>query len=58
MDFDAERLERFRLAYKKAEHNEFMFEGREFVKGYAKYLLQYLDYKFKGEDDAVDYERK
>jgi hypothetical protein len=39
-------LERFRKAYQKAvaeKVDTFMFDGNEFVVGYAKYLIQYLD---------------
>lgn len=39
-------LERFRKAYQKAVADQvdtFMFDGNEFVVGYAKYLIQYLD---------------
>lgn len=42
-------LERFRKAYQKAvadNADTFMFDGNEFVVGYAKYLIQYLDNQF------------
>jgi late competence protein required for DNA uptake (superfamily II DNA/RNA helicase) len=39
-------LARFKKAYDKAvteKVDTFMFDGNEFVVGYAKYLIQYLD---------------
>lgn len=41
-----EMRDRFRVAYKaavKAGVETFTFDGNEFVVGYAKYLLEYLD---------------
>lgn len=35
---------RYGIAVEKAEQ-EFTFEGREYVTGYAKYLLEYLENK-------------
>jgi len=44
--WDKAKLARFKLAY--AEHkgdsaNVFSFEGHQFVVGYAKYLIEYLE---------------
>ena len=40
-------LERFKKAYEKSTKTEgadvFMFEGNEFVEGFAKYLIEHLD---------------
>lgn len=39
-------LERFKAAYKEAVENDqiaFTFDGNEFVTGYAKYLIEYLE---------------
>ncbi len=36
------KLEAFKLAYADAGDN-FEFEGKQFCKGYAKYLILYLD---------------
>jgi hypothetical protein len=46
-----ERLQRFKKAYAKAvEANveTFKFDEKEFVVGYAKYLIEYLDNHFSG----------
>ena len=48
--FDAAKRDKLRKAYGEAvtnSHAEFTFEGNEFVTSYARYLLQYLDSKFK-----------
>jgi hypothetical protein len=40
---------RFKLAYRQAVNTKaetFLFDGNEFVVGYAKYLIQYLDKLF------------
>jgi len=36
------KLERFKLVYEEAP-DSFEFEGKTFCKGYAKYLIKYLD---------------
>ena len=44
--FDKELLEEFKIAYNKAlEETQpiFVFYDNEFVVGYAKYLIQYLE---------------
>lgn len=41
--WDRAKLKRFRRAYKNAKTEVFEFEGAEFVVGYAKYLIEYLD---------------
>ena len=41
-------LKRFKKEYQKAVSNKsdlFTFDGNEFVTGYAKYLLEYLEMK-------------
>jgi hypothetical protein len=43
-------LARFKKAYDKAvaeKADTFMFDGNEFVVGYAKYLIEYLNGVFK-----------
>lgn len=48
--FDAKKVEEFRKAYVNAKENKaesFFFEGGEYLVSYAKYLLEYLDTKFK-----------
>jgi len=45
-------LERFKAAYAQACLNKdrtdtFYFDGHEFVIGYAKYLIEYLEGEFK-----------
>lgn len=44
--FTRDLLKRFRVAYQEAldaEAEAFMFEGAEFVVGYAKYRIEYLE---------------
>jgi hypothetical protein len=44
--FDVPKLESFKKAYKhavSADEDRFMFEGHEYVLGYAKYLIEYLE---------------
>ncbi len=39
-------LERFKKAYSEAAGNDnsiFIFDGYEYVKGYARYLIEYLE---------------
>ena len=41
--WDRAKLKRLRRAYENAKTDVFEFEGAEFVRGYAKYLIEYLD---------------
>ncbi len=46
-----EKLARFKRDYTKACKNQtrcgtFVFDGHEYVLGYAKYLIQYLEMQF------------
>ena len=36
-------LIRFKRAYADCKGKNFVFDGREFVPGYAKYLIEYLE---------------
>lgn len=36
-------LARFKKAYAACKGQNFMFDEREFVPGYAKYLIEYLE---------------
>lgn len=50
ISFDLAAYRRFRRVYEKAvkeEKTEFEFEGREYLVSYAKYLLEYLETKYK-----------
>lgn len=50
ISFDAAKTEQFRKRYEQAvrEREEmFEFEGKDFLVGYAKYVLEYLEGKFK-----------
>jgi hypothetical protein len=43
-------LDRFKVAYQHAagkQHSQFEFDGNLFVVGYAKYLIEFLETKFK-----------
>ena len=37
------KLGQFRRAYKACKGDSFTFEGHEFLKDYAKYLIEYLE---------------
>jgi len=46
ISWDRAKLERFKQAYKKAvdaRSDTFTFDGHDFVVGYAKYLIEYLE---------------
>ena len=52
-DWNRGKLKRFKRVYKVAvfKTNDtqatFMFDGQEFVIGFAKYLIEFLEQKFK-----------
>jgi hypothetical protein len=57
------KLERFKQAYQSAkatgevighDPETFTFEGNEFVPGYAKYLIEYLELQFKPDTRNVE----
>ena len=43
--FDIAKLKQFKKAYNLATEEVFIFEGQEFLKSYAKYLIEYLETK-------------
>ena len=48
------KLKRLKQAYAQAveeEAEEFTFDGNVFVTGYAKYLIEYLELRFTGQDN-------
>jgi hypothetical protein len=48
IDFTPEKLKKFKKAYQRAVDKKsdiFIFDGSEFVVGYAKYVIEYLDSK-------------
>lgn len=50
IQFDPEKMKRLEKAYEKAVSDgdkSFIFEGDEFVTGYAKYVIEYLHMVFK-----------
>ena len=50
--FDINTLTKFKKEYKKATEESktiFTFEDNEFDTGYAKYLIEYLETKMKGD---------
>jgi hypothetical protein len=50
VEFDREKTERLREAYIAAvesDAEQFTFDGHEFLTRYAKYMLEFLDAKFK-----------
>ena len=45
--WNADKLEKLKAAWKKADDNEqesFMFEGHEILVTYGRYLIEYLEY--------------
>jgi hypothetical protein len=54
MHWTPEMLRRFKIAYAKALEESvetFPFQGHDFVPGYAKFLIEYLEMVMKGERD-------
>jgi len=50
VEFNAENFKAFRKRYNEAirdSENSFMFEGNEYLTSYAKYVIEYLEPKFK-----------
>lgn len=50
VEWNRPKLERFKQAYKHAVANGlgmFHFDGNDFVTGYAKYLIEYLENRLK-----------
>jgi len=45
--FDFTKLVALKKAYEECEGESFMFDGREYLKAYAKYLIQYLEGRLK-----------
>lgn len=46
ISWDVDKLKRFKRAYARALEDKlevFAFEGHDFVPGYAKYLIEYLE---------------
>ena len=61
--WNREKLERFKQAYAACpgDGNQiFQFEGHDFVKAYAKYLIEFLDQKLPddGGEDQLEMERR
>ena len=51
INFDPAKLKRLKAAYKRAVEqgvDSFMFEDGEWVVGYAKYAIEYLEGQFNG----------
>ena len=49
IDFNKEKVDKLRKEYNKARANnktQFVFEGKDILVDYAKYLLEYLDSRF------------
>ncbi len=47
--FTKPKLEEFKAEYTKAineDKSEFIFEGKIFIIGYAKYVIEYLEFEF------------
>ena len=46
VSFDRKKLKRFKKAYNECKGDVFTFEGGDYLKEYAKYVIQYLEMKF------------
>ena len=49
INFNREKLNKLKKAYAACKDETFVFEGQHLLKGYAKYMIQYLEGIFKGE---------
>ena len=52
LNFDRAKLKKFKAAYDQHKDDPdriFEFEGHEFLAGYARHLIEYLETKFKGD---------
>ena len=50
VEFNAESFKKFRARYNEAiekKEIQFTFEGNEYLTSYAKYVIEYLEPKFK-----------
>ena len=47
MNFDKSKLKKLKKLYNDSPGDTFVFEGKEVFKGYAKYLIEYLEKNFK-----------
>jgi hypothetical protein len=43
VDFDRPKLARLKKKMSESDEDVFEFEGQQYVRGYAKYLVQYLE---------------
>lgn len=56
MVFDEQKLVKFKRAFNKCHKGgEFIFEGAHFEKDYAKYVIVYLEDKFKEAQKHKEY---
>lgn len=55
VQWDKAKLAKFKAAYERAKLNPltdvFQFEGHDFVLGYAKYLIEYLESHLTGNNE-------
>lgn len=53
--FTPEKLMAFKILFERYKNQSmpFLFEGKEFVPGYAKYMIEYLDDQFNRSDTQV-----
>lgn len=47
IDWTRDKLTALKQAYRDCKGETFKFEGHEFLKAYAKYLIEYLEMEFK-----------
>lgn len=57
--FTPDKLKAFKKAYTKAKGKDhFTFEGMPYVRGYAKYVIEYLEGQFSGRNTHDGTKRK
>lgn len=47
IEWDRKKLEEFKKLYASCTEDVFVFEGHEFLKSYAKYLIEFLESKIR-----------
>ena len=61
VSFDEQTLELFKSSYNQAialKQESFLFNGDEYIVGYAKYLIEYLNLQFKIQEPEKKFKRK
>lgn len=53
VSFDRAKLARLKKVMAESTEEQFEFEGKQYVRGYAKYLVQYLESQLPGPGSSV-----